>query len=68
MFVSGIKGLLIAIVLSFLLSGCAEIKKAGKSIGHSATELGIAIGHGSRDAAKAVAEGAKEAKEEAESK
>ena len=68
MFISGPKGVLLVVVLSFLLSGCAEINKAGKAIGHSATELGIAIGHGSRDAAKAVAEGANEAKKEAEKK
>jgi hypothetical protein len=66
MFISGVKGILIVVVLSLLLPGCVELKKAGKSIGHSATELGIAIGHGTRDAAKSVAEGAREAKTEAD--
>jgi hypothetical protein len=66
MFTSVVKGILIVVIFSLSLPGCVELKKAGKSIGHSATELGIAIGHGTRDAAKSVAEGAREAKKEAE--
>ena len=45
----------VIIILTGLLSSCAEFKEAGRSIGHAGKEVGVAIGHGSRDAAKAVA-------------
>ncbi len=43
-------------VLSFALftSGCADIKKAGRDIGHATKEVTKDIGHASRDAAKDV--------------
>lgn len=49
--------LVVIIVFTGLLSGCAEFKEAGRSIGHATRDAGVAIGHGTRDAAKSVAEG-----------
>ena len=42
-----------------LLSACAQVKEAGRTIGHTTRDVATAIGHGTRDAAKAVGEGAK---------
>ncbi len=40
--------------LLFSLSGCAELKDAGRTIGHTTRDVTKAIGHASRDAAKSV--------------
>jgi hypothetical protein len=42
-----------------LLSACAQLKEAGRTIGHTTRDVATAIGHGTRDAAKAVGEGVK---------
>jgi hypothetical protein len=42
-----------------LLSACAQVKEAGRTIGHTTRDAARAIGHGTRDAAKAVGEGVK---------
>jgi hypothetical protein len=41
------------------LSACAQVKEAGRTIGHTTRDAARAIGHGTRDAAKAVGEGVK---------
>jgi hypothetical protein len=46
-------------VLGCLLSDCAQIKEAGRTIGHTTRDVTREIGHGTRDAAKAVGEGVK---------
>ncbi|KAB2826061.1 hypothetical protein [Aliivibrio finisterrensis] len=38
----------------FITNGCAELKDAGKTIGHTTQDVTTAIGHASRDAAKSV--------------
>lgn len=38
------------------LTGCAEFKEAGRTIGHTTRDVTTAIGHASRDAAKSVKE------------
>jgi hypothetical protein len=42
-----------------LLSACAQLKEAGRTIGHTTRDVATTIGHGTRDAAKAVGEGVK---------
>jgi hypothetical protein len=44
-----------------LLPACAQLKEAGRTIGHTTRDVTKAIGHGTRDAAKAVGEGVKKA-------
>ena len=46
-------------LLGYLLSGCAQLKEGGRTIGHTTRDVTRAIGHGTRDAAKAVGEGVK---------
>lgn len=46
-------------LLGCLLSACAQIKEAGRTIGHTTRDVTREIGHGTRDAAKAVGEGIK---------
>ncbi|OCH17489.1 MULTISPECIES: hypothetical protein [unclassified Aliivibrio] len=40
--------------LLFALNGCAELKDAGRTIGHTTRDVTKSIGHASRDAAKSV--------------
>lgn len=42
--------------LLFTITGCAELKDAGRTIGHTTRDVTKAIGHASRDAAKSVKE------------
>ena len=44
-----------------LLSACAQVKEAGRTIGHTTLDVATAIGHGTRDAAIAVGDGVKKA-------
>ena len=49
----------LVILSGCLLSACAQIKEAGRTIGHTTRDVTTEIGHGTRDAAKAVGEGIK---------
>lgn len=51
--------LALLLVISCLVSACAEMKDAGRTIGHTARNVTREIGHGSREVAKAVGKGAK---------
>ena len=51
--------LALLLAISCFASACAEMKDAGRTIGHTARNVTREIGHGSRDVAKAVAQGAK---------
>jgi hypothetical protein len=59
MFNSRVKIAFLLLLLVCLLSACAAIKEAGRTIGHTTRDVATAIGHGTRDAAKAVGEGVK---------
>ena len=50
---------LLVLVLGYSLSACAQIKEAGRTIGHTTRDVTREIGHGTRDAAKAIGEGVK---------
>ena len=49
----------LVVLLGCLLSACAQIKEAGRTIGYTTRDVATEIGHGTRDAAKAVGEGVK---------
>lgn len=42
-----------------LLVACAEVKEAGRTIGHTTRNVTREIGHGSRDTVKAIGRGTK---------
>jgi hypothetical protein len=56
---SRVKIAFLLVLLGCLLSACAQVKEAGRTIGHTTRDAARAIGHGTRDAAKAVGEGVK---------
>ena len=50
---------LLVFLLGCFLSACAQIKEAGRTIGHTTRDVTREIGHGTRDAARAIGEGVK---------
>ena len=59
MFNSRVKIVFLLVLSGCLLSACAQVKEAGRTIGHTTRDAATAVGHGTRDAAKAVGEGVK---------
>jgi hypothetical protein len=59
MFSSHVKITFLLLLLGYLLSACAQLKEAGRTIGHTTRDVARDIGHGTRDAAKTVGEGVK---------
>lgn len=49
----------ICILSISFVSGCAEFKDTGKTIGHGTRDVAKAIGHASRDTAKAIGKNTK---------
>jgi len=47
----------IVIFSTGLLSSCAEVKEAGRTIGHTTRNVTREIGHGTRDAVKEIGHG-----------
>lgn len=47
------------LTLLCLLSACAELKEAGRSIGSTTKNVTTDIGHGSRDTVQAIGKGTK---------
>ena len=56
---SRLKIVFFLVLLGCLLPACAQLKEAGRTIGHTTRDVATAIGHGTRDAAKTVGEGVK---------
>ena len=52
------KTLALALV-TVLLTACAELKSAGRTVGHTTKDVATDIGHASRDVAKDIGHGAK---------
>ncbi|MFV0450547.1 MAG: hypothetical protein ACK5MF_19265 [Vibrio sp.] len=46
--------LIISLFTTLLLLGCAELKQAGKDVGHATRDAATAIGHATRDTTKAI--------------
>jgi predicted small secreted protein len=59
MFNSRVKIVFLLVLSGCLLSACAQVKEAGRTIGHTTRDVATTIGHGARDGAKAVGEGVK---------
>jgi hypothetical protein len=59
MFNSRVKIVFLLVLSGCLLSACAQVKEAGRTIGHTSRDVATTIGHGARDGAKAVGEGVK---------
>jgi predicted small secreted protein len=47
----------LAILASTLWSGCAQLKEAGRTIGHTARDVSRTIGHGARDVVHDIGDG-----------
>jgi len=43
-----------SLIYVFALSGCAEIKDTGRTIGHGAKDVTTTIGHATRDTVKSI--------------
>jgi hypothetical protein len=48
------------ILLGCFVSGCAEIKEAGRTIGHTTRDVTREIGHGARDVTREIGHGTRE--------
>jgi hypothetical protein len=57
MIVSFAKLFALFVIFSTGLLSCAEIKEAGRTIGHTTRNVTREIGHGTRDAAKEIGQG-----------
>lgn len=57
MTISPAKLFALLVLFSTGLSSCAEVKEAGRTIGHTTRNVTKEIGHGSRDAAKEIGHG-----------
>ena len=55
-----LKTLLLLVVAGFVL-GCAHIKEAGRTIGHTTRDVTREIGHGTRDVVKEIGQGTRDA-------
>jgi hypothetical protein len=56
-----LKSLLLGIVAGCFVSGCAHIKEAGRTIGHTTRDVTREIGHGTRDVAREIGHGTRDA-------
>ncbi len=50
-----------SILAPFLLLGCAELKQAGKEIGHATRDATTVIGHATRDTTRAIGHASRDA-------
>lgn len=51
----------IIFVSAFVLLSCAEMKQAGRDIGHATRDVTRAIGHGTRDVTRDIGHGTRDA-------
>lgn len=49
------------LILFITLSGCAELKDMGKTIGHTTKDVTTEIGHATRDTTKAIGHASRDA-------
>jgi predicted small secreted protein len=50
----------ILILVGVFVSGCAEVKEAGRTIGHTTRDVTREIGHGARDVTREIGHGTRE--------
>jgi predicted small secreted protein len=48
------------ILVGGFVSGCATVKEAGRTIGHTTRDVTTAIGHGARDVTREIGHGTRE--------
>ncbi len=53
--------LTVSLFTTLLLLGCAELKQAGKEVGHATRDAATAIGHATRDTTKAIGHASRDA-------
>ncbi|MFG0770244.1 hypothetical protein ACF8PD_00145 [Vibrio plantisponsor] len=53
--------LICSLTATFALLGCAEMKQAGKEIGHATRDATTAVGHATRDTTKAIGHASRDA-------
>lgn len=58
---SGINIIVSTLMVGSLLTACADLKEAGKEIGHGTRDAAKAIGHGTRDVTKAIGHASRDA-------
>ena len=46
------------------VDGCAQVKEAGRTVGHTTRDVATAIGHGARDVTRDIGHGARDAVQE----
>jgi hypothetical protein len=51
---------LLALLYLALLSACAEVKEAGKTMGHTTRNVTREIGHGTRDVTRTIGHGTRD--------
>jgi hypothetical protein len=52
---------LVLLVLAGFVSGCANVKEAGRTIGHTTRDVTREIGHGTRDVVREIGQGTRDA-------
>jgi Sec-independent protein translocase protein TatA len=52
--------IVILILVGCFVSGCAEIKEAGRTIGHTTRDVTREIGHGAREVTREIGHGTRE--------
>ncbi|MGY2574127.1 hypothetical protein [Vibrio sp. C8] len=53
--------LICSLTATFFMMGCAEMKQAGKEIGHATRDATTAVGHATRDTTKAIGHASRDA-------
>lgn len=53
--------LLSLLLITLTLSACADLKHAGRTIGHASKEVATDIGHATRDTTKAIGHASRDA-------
>ena len=56
---SNVVSLIVFVVTCALIGACAELKQAGRTVGHASRDVAKEIGHASRDVAKEITRGTK---------
>ena len=55
------KAIFFGLFAGILLIGCAQLKEAGRTIGHTTRDVTRSIGHGTRDVVRDIGDGARDA-------
>ena len=59
-----VKCVFVLILAGGFVYGCAQIKEAGRTVGHTTRDVATAIGHGARDVTTDIGHGARDAVQE----